>query len=102
MSTDALSTIRERVRGSSEYDLMDAPDCLAELEYTYSLFRFRYQWGTLYEATFTNHSDGDDRSACWALVPSPHLIIDSVDTDTTGVGFNGVTREVTHRIVSTL
>lgn len=96
-----LTMIRARVLDDrAAYDLVDDPDCLAELEHTYSVFRFRYPWGTLFEVTFTNHADGEDRTACWALVPSPHLVIDTQDTDTTGVGHNGIVREVTHRVVA--
>lgn len=79
--------------------LVDDPDCLAELEFTYSVFRFRYAWGTVYEATFTNHADGQDRDAALAVIPSEaQLYVDTFDTDTMGVGFNGVIREVTHRM----
>lgn len=94
------ATLAERVR---ELDgdfsgLIDSPDCLAELEFTFSVFRFRYTWGTVYEVTFTNLADSEDKSACWALVPDNHVTVDCVETDTTGVGYNGVTCEVTHRL----
>lgn len=95
-----LVALRQRViDGGSLIDLEDDPDCLAELEFTYSVFRFRYPWGTVYEVTFTNNADAEDRSACWALVPGPSLVIDTVSGDTTGVGCNGVSTEVTHRLV---
>lgn len=98
-----LEALRERVRTDQrEFDLLDDPDCLAEMEFTYEVFRFRYSWGTMYEVSFTNHADGDDRAACWGLIPNPHLLIDCIDTDTMGVGHNGVTREITHRLVAAL
>lgn len=79
---------------------LDVPDCLAELEFCYSVFRFRHEWGTLYEVTLTNLADGEDRLAAWALLPQDHLVVDSLDTDTMGVGDNGIVQEVTHRVIS--
>lgn len=83
----------------SEHDLLDDPDCLAEQEFTFSVFRFRYEWGTIYEISFSNLADAHDRSACWALLPPEHVIIDTQETDTLGVGFNGIDTEVTHRVL---
>lgn len=82
-------------------DLVDDPDCLAELEHIYSVFRFRYAWGTVYEITFSNLADGEDRQSCMRLMPADHAHLDTIDTNTLGVvGDNGVTVEVTHRFVT--
>lgn len=91
-----LTALREQARnGGIETGLLDDPDCLAELEFTYSVFRFRHKWGTHFELTFTNLADANDMSACWALVPARHIIVATEDTDTTGLGYNGVIREAT-------
>lgn len=96
-----LANLRDDLLGVDldESALLDDPDCLAELEFTYSVFRFRYTWGTVYEITFSNLADACDRSACWALLPPEHVIIDTQETDTLGAGFNGVDTEVTHRVL---
>lgn len=97
-----LGRLKETVLSleAPEDGLLDAPDCIAELEFTYSAFRFRYAWGTVYEISFSNHADAADRSACWALLPPNHVILESVESDTLGVGFNGVCSEVTHRVLA--
>lgn len=80
-------------------DPVDDADCLAEQEFTFSVFRFRHSWGTVFDITFSNLADADDRSACWALLPREHLVMDTTDTDTLGVGYNGVCSEITHRVL---
>lgn len=83
--------------GSDPSSLLDEPDCLADMPHVYSVFRFRHATGDVtYELTFTNLSDGPDRQACWALVDGPVNLVDVIDTDTMGVGSNGVHREVTY------
>lgn len=77
-------------------DLIDDPDCLAELEHTFSVFRFRYSWGTVYELTFGCDADAEDRRACLALMPAAHVYLETVATETLG----GLTGEVTHRFVT--
>lgn len=96
-----LTEIHESVL-EDELDLepIDDPDCLAEQEFTYSVFRIRYSWGTIFEISFSCLADAEDRSACWALLPREHLIVDTQDTDTMGVGYNGVTTEITHRVLA--
>lgn len=80
-------------------ELIDVPDCLAELEATFSVFRFRYSWGTIYEVAFTNHADSDDRKTCLRMMPAAHVYLETIETNTMGVGTNGVLREFTHRYV---
>jgi 2-polyprenyl-6-methoxyphenol hydroxylase-like FAD-dependent oxidoreductase len=41
-------------------DMTTDPECLAELEFTYSVFRFTYAWGTLYEVAFSSLADALD------------------------------------------
>lgn len=76
--------------------LVDDPDCLAELEHVYSVFRFRYQWGTVYELTFSCEADAEDRKACMALMPAAHVYLETIETDTLGHPFT----EVTHRFIT--
>lgn len=83
--------------GAAPDSLEDVPDCLADMPHVYSVFRFRHRGGAVtFELTFTNLSDGDDRMNCWALIDGPVNLVDVVDTDTMGVGSNGVNREVTY------
>lgn len=96
-----LTEIREDVLANViGFESTDDPDCLAEQEFTYSVFRFRHSWGTSFEITFSNLADADDRSACWALLPREHLILFTEDTDTLGVGHNGICSEITHRVLA--
>lgn len=83
-----------------EEELLDDPDCLAEMEFTYSVFRFRYSWGTVFELTFTNHADAHDRKVCFRLMPAAHVFLETVESATMGLGANGIVREVTHRFVT--
>lgn len=95
---------RDRVRsgefGSLEDRLIDDPDCLAELEHTYSVFRFRYDWGTVYEISWSNLADSHDRQVCMALVPDgdASAYLETVETET--LGGPGVCHEVTHRLLA--
>ncbi len=102
--TQQIAALKQTANLAGELDLTDNltddPDCLAELEFTYSVFRFRYTWGTVYEITFTNHADAHDRDVCIDLLPLGAVYIDTVETNTMGIGHNGVVREITHRNVT--
>lgn len=96
-----MSGLKERAKSLvDQYVLRDEPDCLAELEFEFSVFRFRYAWGTVYEVTVTNLADGPARAAAFDLLPHGAVYLDALDTNTTGVGKNGVYTEVTHRFVT--
>lgn len=83
--------------GADPNSLIDEPDCLADLPHVYSVFRFRHRGGAVtFELTFTDLSDGPDRQACWDLLDGPVNVVDVINTDTMGIGSNGVTQEVTY------
>lgn len=96
-----LATLREQVAaGERSTELLDDPDCLADIEFTFSVFRLRYEWGTIYEFSWTNHADHDDHAAALALLPVCRTHLETIQTDTMGVGFNGVKTELTTRVIA--
>lgn len=95
MTLTQIASLKARVARGSFGGLLDDPDCLAELEHVYSVFRFRYVWGTVHEITFGPEADAYDRHACFALLPCISFWAESIETDTLGI--DG--KEVTHRAV---
>jgi hypothetical protein len=95
--TNAVEALRDTAaeRLTLGDDLIDDPDCLAEFEFTFSVFRFRYTWGTVFEFSFSHLSIACERKACFALMPAAHVYLETIETNTLGVG-----GEVTHRFVT--